>query len=193
MSEFVKQEYGAIVATILETPDGLLEIQKLANGKFSVIVHSRYGETDRFEDLSIEVEAKHLAAIGALASPPPGEPVHISELVERLRGPVFGTQTALDAAAALVKLHADVETWKTRAERMADMHRDMCVTAGEAIARAERAEAALAQPEAPASLAKEGLRLEFQRIRDALANGLADEAFETADRAMHALAAGLAG
>lgn len=57
-------------------------------------------------------------------------------LIERLRGPVFGTQTALDAATA-------IETWKTRAERLADMHRDMCVVAGEAVARAETAEAAL--------------------------------------------------
>lgn len=66
------------------------------------------------------------------------EPANSTEnLIERLRGPVFGTQTALDAATA-------IETWKARAERLADMHRDMCVVAGEAVARAETAEAALA-------------------------------------------------
>ena len=63
-----------------------------------------------------------------------------AELIERLRGPAFGTPTALDAAAA-------IETWKARAERLADMHRDMCVVAGEAIARAERAEAAISKAE----------------------------------------------
>lgn len=46
-----------------------------------------------------------------------------AELIERLRSPVFGTPTALDAAAA-------IETWKARAERMADLHRDMCVENG---------------------------------------------------------------
>ncbi|PBB75164.1 hypothetical protein CK227_10250, partial [Mesorhizobium sp. WSM4308] len=58
-------------------------------------------------------------------------------LIERLRSPIFGTETALQAAAS-------IETWKARAERLADMHRDMCVVAGEATARAEKAEAALA-------------------------------------------------
>jgi hypothetical protein len=60
----------------------------------------------------------------------------VDTIVERLRGPVFGTQTALAAAAA-------IEMWKARAERLADMHRDMCVVAGEAVARAETAEAKL--------------------------------------------------
>lgn len=82
-----------------------------------------------------------LGIYGPTASPssPPAEGT--AELTERLRGPVFGTPTALQSADVIDKLQADVETWKTRAERLADMHRDMCVVAGEAIARAERAEA----------------------------------------------------
>ncbi len=75
-----------------------------------------------------------------------------AELIERLRGPTFGTPTALDAATA-------IETWKTRAERLADMHRDMCVVAGEAVARAETAEAtlaALSTPAAPELAVKDG-------------------------------------
>lgn len=75
-------------------------------------------------------------------SPPATKGVTDAELIERLRGPVFGTPTALDAATA-------IETWKTRAERLADMHRDMCVVAGEAVARAEKAEAALASLSLP--------------------------------------------
>ncbi|TJV51100.1 MAG: DUF1653 domain-containing protein [Mesorhizobium sp.] len=48
--------------------------------------------------------------------------------------PIPETVTIVDQSQA-------VETWKTRADRLADMHRDMCVVAGETEARATASEA----------------------------------------------------
>ena len=67
-AEFVKQQYGAVVATIHETPDGCLEVQQDNEGKFVLTIHSRVGETDRFEDLSIRLEHKHFALLGSIAT-----------------------------------------------------------------------------------------------------------------------------
>jgi len=67
-AEFKKQNFGAVVATIRETDDGLLEIQDMGDDTYSLIVHSRVGETDRFEDLSIRLERKHFAALGTIAA-----------------------------------------------------------------------------------------------------------------------------
>lgn len=64
---FVKQTFGAVVATIRETDDALLEIQKLPDGTFSLTVHNRVGETDRFEDMSIKLDRKHFAMLGSIA------------------------------------------------------------------------------------------------------------------------------
>lgn len=66
---FVKQTFGAVVATIRETDDALLEVQKMPDGTFSLTVHNRVGCTDRFEDLSIKLEAKHFAMLGSIARP----------------------------------------------------------------------------------------------------------------------------
>jgi hypothetical protein len=66
-AEFVKQQFGAVVATIRESPDGLLEVQDLGNGTFNLTVHSRRGETDQFDDLSIRLEHKHFQMLGSIA------------------------------------------------------------------------------------------------------------------------------
>lgn len=87
--------------------------------------------SDRYRDEPVAPASVASPAVAPVAQS------ETADLIKRLRGPVFGTQTALDAATA-------IETWKARAERLADMHRDMCVVAGEAVARAEKAEAALA-------------------------------------------------
>jgi hypothetical protein len=65
---FQKQHYGAVVATIHETPDGLLEVQKEANGTYILTVHSRVGDKDRFDDVSIKLEPKHFAMLGSIAT-----------------------------------------------------------------------------------------------------------------------------
>ena len=99
-------------------------------GEFSTLDAAKAAAQQDYEQriLSALVLAPHPVA------PTEGE---IAELIERLHSPVFGTPTALQAAAA-------IEMWKARAERLADMHRDMCVVAGEATARAETAEASAA-------------------------------------------------
>lgn len=65
-AEFVKQQHGAVVATIREHVDGLLEVQDMGDGTFNLTVHSRHGETDRFDDLSIRLEPKHFAVLGSI-------------------------------------------------------------------------------------------------------------------------------
>jgi hypothetical protein len=70
-ANFVKQHYGATVATIRETPDECLEVQALSGGTFSLTVYSRQGESDRWDDLSIELERKHFGMLGSIAAAPP--------------------------------------------------------------------------------------------------------------------------
>lgn len=65
-AEFVEQKYGARVATICETDDGLLEIQDMRDGTYTLTVHSRVGETDRFEDMSIRLKPEHFAMLGSV-------------------------------------------------------------------------------------------------------------------------------
>jgi hypothetical protein len=65
-AQFEKQAGGATVATIRETDDGLLEVQDMGDGTFNLIVHSRRGETDRFDDLSIRLEPKHFTMLGTI-------------------------------------------------------------------------------------------------------------------------------
>lgn len=67
-AEFVKQQFGATIATIRETDDGLLEVQDMGDGTYALIVHSRVGETDRFDDLTIRLERKHFAMLGSIAA-----------------------------------------------------------------------------------------------------------------------------
>lgn len=66
-AEFKKQNFGATVATIREYEDGALEVQDMGDGTYSLTVHSRIGETDRFDDMSIKLERKHFAALGSIA------------------------------------------------------------------------------------------------------------------------------
>jgi hypothetical protein len=67
-AEFKKQNFGATVATIRETDDGLLEVQDMGDGTYSLTVHSRIGETDRFDDMSIRLDRKHFAMLGSIAA-----------------------------------------------------------------------------------------------------------------------------
>jgi hypothetical protein len=62
-----KAEFVDQVALIRQTDDGLLEVQDMGDGTFNLIVHSRHGETDRFDDLSIRLEPKHFAMLGSIA------------------------------------------------------------------------------------------------------------------------------
>lgn len=67
-AQFEKQSTGALVAMICQTTDGLLEVQDMGDGTFNLTVHSRRGETDRFDDLSIRLRYKHFALLGSIAA-----------------------------------------------------------------------------------------------------------------------------
>lgn len=68
--QFEAQAYDAIVATIRQTDDALLEVVKGRDGTFNLVIHNRVGETDRFEDLSIRLEPKHFALLGQVPTAP---------------------------------------------------------------------------------------------------------------------------
>lgn len=150
-------------------PAGVVEAaHKALMSELFLVCQPNHGDVFSFMDDHPEVLGPALKAINRwIASPPPVEPQGVTEAP-------FVTRWNLTP-----KHDTGGETWIDR-----EVHPD-----GQWVTYEDHA---LAQPEDPASLAKEGLRLEFQRIRDALANGLTDEAFETADRAMNALAPGSA-
>lgn len=70
-AKFETQRYGAVVATIQESENGAVEVQARNDGKFILTVHSRVGETDRFEDLSATLDPKHFDMLGSIARQKP--------------------------------------------------------------------------------------------------------------------------
>lgn len=64
---FVKQHYGALVATIVETPDTVVEVCQRAGGSFDLIIHNRRGESDHWDDLSAALKPEHFEALGSIA------------------------------------------------------------------------------------------------------------------------------
>lgn len=68
-AQWVNEAGGAVVATILQDDDQIVEVQKM-EGSYRLTIHSRRDESDRWDDLTAVVLDKHLALIGALTSPP---------------------------------------------------------------------------------------------------------------------------
>lgn len=65
-AKFERQRFGAMVATILETEYGALEVVARNDGKFVLTIHNRTGESDRWEDLSVTLEPKHFEMLGSV-------------------------------------------------------------------------------------------------------------------------------
>jgi len=63
-TKWVTEPHGAVVATVLETYETIVEVLKRSDGKFDLIIHRRCG--DGFDDLTATVEAGHLIALGSL-------------------------------------------------------------------------------------------------------------------------------
>jgi hypothetical protein len=67
-AEFKKQPLGgAMVATIHETPDGMVEVVARKDGRYGLVVHARRGESDRWDDLSAYLTADEFDALGSVA------------------------------------------------------------------------------------------------------------------------------
>lgn len=71
VAKFETQRFGAVVATILESDYGAVEVQARNDGKFVLTVHSQVGETDRWQDLSATLEPKHFEMLGSIARQQP--------------------------------------------------------------------------------------------------------------------------
>lgn len=64
---FKKEQYGATVATILETEDSIVEVQERNDGQYGLIVHSRRCDNDRWDDISAYLKPEHFDMLGAIA------------------------------------------------------------------------------------------------------------------------------
>ncbi len=67
---FVKEAGGAIVATILETEDTIVELQKHTSGTFGLTIHRRCDQSDNFDDLTASLGAEHFEVMRNLVAPP---------------------------------------------------------------------------------------------------------------------------
>ena len=65
---FIKQTYGAIVATIHETDEQVCEVQWHNDGTFGLIVHRRHANSDQWDDLTVYLKPEHFTALGSVPS-----------------------------------------------------------------------------------------------------------------------------
>lgn len=68
IANFKKEQFGGDVATILETENQVLEVLRHSNGLFSLIVHNRQGDTDRWDDMSVTLKPQHFSVLGSIAA-----------------------------------------------------------------------------------------------------------------------------
>lgn len=69
MVEFKKEQYGAVVATICENDDQVVEVQRHKDGKFSLIVHNR-SPCGGWDDLTAHLTPEDFAKLGRIPDAP---------------------------------------------------------------------------------------------------------------------------
>jgi hypothetical protein len=81
-AKFERQQFGAMVAQILESYHSVVEVSARNDGKFNLIVHCRTGEPDRWTDISATLESKHFQMLGSIANQQPlsEKPSDISDI-----------------------------------------------------------------------------------------------------------------
>jgi hypothetical protein len=68
VANFKKEQLtGAMVATILDNENEVLEVLKRSDGKYDLIVHNRRGETDQWDDFTVTLKPAHFAVLGTIA------------------------------------------------------------------------------------------------------------------------------
>lgn len=72
--KFEKQHYGAVVATILETDDSIVEVQERNDGVYGLIIHNRRADRDIWDDVTAYLLPEHFDALGSVARRMRGEP-----------------------------------------------------------------------------------------------------------------------
>ncbi len=70
---FEKQHYGAVVATILETDNSIVEVQEHNDGVYGLIIHTRRYDRDHWDDLTAYLKPEHFDALGSVARRMRGE------------------------------------------------------------------------------------------------------------------------
>jgi hypothetical protein len=73
-AKFEKQTYGAVVATILEADNSIVEVQERNDGAYGLIVHHRREDRDTWDDLTAYLKPEHFDALGSVARRMRGEP-----------------------------------------------------------------------------------------------------------------------
>ena len=68
IANFKTEPHGAEVATILETADQVVEVQRLRDGTYALTVHSRVSDTDRWDDCTAHLLPRHFAVLGSIAT-----------------------------------------------------------------------------------------------------------------------------
>lgn len=81
IAKFEKQTYGAVVATILETDDSIVEVQERNDGVYGLIVHHRPEDRDQWDDLTAYLKPEHFDALGSVARRMRGAP-SMDKLIE---------------------------------------------------------------------------------------------------------------
>lgn len=71
--KFEKQHYGAVVATILQTDDSVVEVQERNDGCYGLIIHHRREDRDSWDDLTAYLKPEHFEALGLVANHMRGE------------------------------------------------------------------------------------------------------------------------
>lgn len=71
--KFEKQTYGAVVATILELDDSIVEVQERNDGVYGLIIHTRRHDTDHWDDLTAYLRSEHFDALASVARRMRGE------------------------------------------------------------------------------------------------------------------------
>lgn len=72
-ASFGKETYGAVVATILETDDSIVEVQEGNDGVYGLIVHTKRSDTEQWDDLTAYLRPEHFEALGSVARRMRGE------------------------------------------------------------------------------------------------------------------------
>jgi hypothetical protein len=104
---FVAQQHGAVVATILETDHSIVEVLKRSDNQYELIIHSRRGQTDQWDDLSAPLQPIHFQALGSIAATPlPEEVAQLRQMLGKLldaHWPHVETEDHQDALCAEVR------------------------------------------------------------------------------------------
>lgn len=72
-AKFVKEKYGATVATILETDDSIVEVQERNDGVYGLIIHHRRSDRDTWDDMTAYLKPEHFDLLGSVAKRMRGE------------------------------------------------------------------------------------------------------------------------